>query len=569
MAGRIVLVALISIISIGLWSPDIMRFLGHPLGTTGFTVDSTGAVTSVDRGSPAERAGIRPGQRIDFAATPLSSRILIVNTILQNLQPVQRFPVTVVGERGRFTTLVSTEPEPAADLATMLPRMAFSLILLAAGIALVMLRPGKATWAFFIFAAFNPGQPINWVIWFGPPVYQIAMTVLTGPSFAILSLMAAVIFALYLLVEPPIHRWRLITEASAYVVGLTVALLSSWSIVATTYFGAPAPNFNGIVLALELSATIAPIVLLFATYASSDAPTRERVRWVILGFSVNALDFVYYFVSQTVTAISPPYWLWSALAGLDSVVVTITVLYAVLKHHVIDVNVAISRALVYTILSALLVGIFALVDLLFSRMLSVRSAGLMVDVGLALVLGFTFNSIHSRVDRFVDRVLFRVRHAAEEHMKTVIRGLPFAVSQNQVDRLLIEEPVRSFTLTGAELLASSEDSPFECRSAFGAPFPGLSVIAREDSLPVYLQGERCALRLNKHGWDTHAIAIPVFSHGDLIAIAIYGLHENGTDLDNEEIELFQELAVAGGNAYDRLEAQYLRERLRQMLPTRG
>ncbi len=569
MVGRLAIVALISLISIALWSPDILRFLGHPLGTTGFTVDPTGIVISVDSGSPAARDGIRPGQRIDFAATPLNSRILIANTILQNLQPIQRFPVTVVGNRGRFTTIVSSEPESATAIATILPRMIFSLILLAAGIALVTLRPSKATWGFFIFAAFNPGPPINWIIWFGPPVYQIVMTVLTGPSYAIVSQVAAVIFALYLLVKPPIHRWRRITEASAYVVGLTVAILASWSIVSTTYFGLPVPNYDGIVLLLELATTIAAVLLLFATYASSDPPTRERLRWVILGFSVNALVFVYYFASQTVTAIVPPYWLWSVLASLDSIAVTLTVLYAVFKHHVIDVNVAISRALVYTILSALLVGIFALVDLLFSRMLSTRSAGLIVDVGLALVLGFTFNSLHSRVDRFVDRVLFRVRHAAEEHIKTVIRGLPFAVSQNQVDRLLIEEPVRSFALTGAELLASSDASRFECRLAFGAPFPSLSAVARDDALPVYLQGERCALRLNKHGWDLHALAIPVFSHGDLIAIAVYGLHENGTDLDNEEIELFQELAVAGGNAYDRLEAQYLRERLREILLARG
>jgi hypothetical protein len=53
--------------------------------------------------------------------------------------------------------------------------------------------------------------------------------------------------------------------------------------------------------------------------------------------------------------------------------------------------------------------------------------------------------------------------------------------------------------------------------------------------------------------------VPVFSHGDLTAIAVYGLHANGTDLDSEEIMLFELLAAAAGNAYDRLEAKSLRE----------
>jgi hypothetical protein len=251
------------------------------------------------------------------------------------------------------------------------------------------------------------------------------------------------------------------------------------------------------------------------------------------------------------------------LACFDTFTLAFTVLYAVLKHHIIDINVAISRALVYTILSAIMVGAFALIDLFFSRALSARSAGLMADIALALVLGFFFNGLHFRVDRFVDRVLFRQRHTAEEHLRTVIRALPFTISEQQVDRLLVEEPVRSFALSGAVLFTCLDGGAFELRHRFGIS-PLFAVSSREDALPVYLQGEKRALRLNKHGWNVPAIAIPVFSHGELAAITIYGLHENGTDLDSEEIALFEDLAAAAGNAYDRLEAQRLREEVREL-----
>ncbi len=564
MINRLIIVVLVSLFSISLWAPDLPRVFGHPLGTPGFKIGHGNVVVAVDRGSPAERAGIHAGDRVDLAATPLHSRMLIVNANFQNLHPLQRFPVVVQSGNRRFTATISSEPESRADTATVLPRMVFALILLAAGIALVLLRPSRATWGFFVFSAFNPSATINTVIWYGPPVYQIAMTVGSSTAFSMASQLGALIFALYLLVKPPIARWRRITEALGYAVALSIAALATWEIVGAVYYGTPLGAAANVVSVLEIAMTIVPPLLLLITYASSDASARERIRWVIFAFTVNAFVFgVMYFTSEVAT-VTIPYWLWGTLGGIDAFTVAFTVLYAVLKHHIIDINVAISRAVVYTVLSAIAVGAFALVDLFFTRAVSAKNAGLMADIGLALVLGFFFNSMHARVDRLVDRVLFRNRHRAEEHLRTVIRAMPFTISDAQVDRLVVEEPVRSFALSGAVLFASDDNGTFELRHYFGVSPPRFSLTSREDALPLYLQGERCALRLNSHGWNVPAIAVPIFSHGDLTAICVYGLHENGTDLDNEESAMFEDLAAAAGNAYDRLEAKRLREEVREM-----
>jgi hypothetical protein len=488
-----------------------------------------------------------------------------VNAQFQNLHPIQRFAVRVVNGSQARTVTIPSDPETAADLITVLPRMVFVLILLAAGIALVMLRPSKATWGFFIFVALNAGAPVNAIIWLGPPAYQIAMGTWATIGWSLFSQLGAFIFALYLLVTPPIARWRRIAEITAYAITVATTGLSAWSVLSWTYRGVPLAAVNRITLGLEILAALAPPLLLAVTYASSSAATRERIRWVIFAFIVNAFVFMVVFVTgQGITNLTIPYWLWSALAGIDTVILATTVLYAVLKHHILDINVAISRALVYTILSAIIVGAFALVDVFFNRTVSARSAGLIADIALALVLGFFFNSLHYRIDRFVDAVLFRQRHAAEEHLRTVIRGMPFTVSETQVDRLVVEEPLRSFFLTSAALFGCTDTGQFELRHAIGTSLAGLVIASREDALPVYLQGERCALRLNKHGWDVAGIAIPIFSHGDLTAIAVYGLHQNGTDLDSEEIEMFEHIGAAAGNAYDRLEAQRLREEVREL-----
>lgn len=564
MTSRLLIVVLLSLFSVALWLPDMKRPFGHPLGTPGFTVGRGGRILTVDSGSPATRAGIRPGQRIDWLATPLESRIIIVNGSFQTLHPIQRFPVRIITGHGAFTASVASEPESRADLVTVLPRGFFELVLLCAGIALVLLRPSKATWGFFVFSLSGAGAPINETVWLGPPAYQIAMTIFSFIVFPFLSGLGAVIFALYLLHEVPPERWRRAGELITYSAGIAVVALGSWTTVAAILSGTSFAPVDAVLIALEISTAVAVPMLLLVTYSTSDAAARERLRWVLFGFTVNALiECFLFFTSQEVTYVAVPYWFYAVLSGIDTVVVGSTVMYAVLKHHIIDINVAISRALVYTILSAMAVGAFALVDLFFSRALSVRSAGLMADIGLALVLGFFFNTAHARVDRFVDQLLFKNRHLAEKHLHTVIRGMPFALSEEQVDTMICDEPRRSFALQGAALLGCADNGDFIARYSAGIS-TGVSLVRRGDPLPTYLQGERCALRLNEHGSDAQALAVPVFSHGDLAAIAFYGLHLNGTDFDAEEIALFEELAVAAGNAYDRLEAKRLRERVREL-----
>lgn len=566
MASRLIIVALLSAFSILLWAPDLVRPFGHPLATVGFTVGPSGQILTVDRGSPAERAGIRIGQRIDWQHIPVHSRILIANSNFHNLHPKQRFPVRVITRDRAFTVVVESELESRADLMTILPRAFLQLVLLFAGIALVLLRPSKATWGFFIFSLIGPGGPVNEIFWWGPPAYQIAATILVSIVTPIAAQIGSLVFALYLLHQEPLPLWRRVVEWTAYTLAAITIALGAWRTIENVFSGVSVGSIDYWILTLEFAVALSVPLILLATYSVSTPAVRERLRWVVFGFAINALIFSFLNVaSQEVTFIAIPYWLYAALSGVDTVVVAFTVLYAVLKHHVVDINVAISRALVYTILSAIIVGIFTLVDVIFTRALSARNAGLMLDIGLALVLGMFFNTMHRRVDHFVDHLLFKSRHMAEKHLHTVIRGMPFALSEDQVDAMVVEEPRRSFDLNGAALLACGEDGTgdFACRRSAGLSV-SIEKVLREDPLTTYLQGERCALRLNEHGSSVNALAIPIFSHGDLAAVAIYGLHNNGTDFDAEEIALFEQLAAAAGNAYDRLEAKRLRERVREL-----
>lgn len=335
MTKRLIIVALLSILSAGMWAPEILRPPGHPLGRPGFTVDRTGTIVSVDSGSGAERAGLRPGQRIDWRGTPLESRVILVDSSTNTLQPIQRFPVRVQTKDGAVLAVVNAEPESGSDFSTVLPRDVFALLLALGAIALVLLRPSKATWGFLIFVLFGRGAPVNEAVWVGPAAYRVAATILVGPIASAASSVGVVVFALYLLVEPPIARWRRVTEASAYSIGIAIAVLSTWSTIATIVYGTSIPAANTAGVALEIAIEIAVPVILFVTYYASGTFVRERLRWVLAGLLVNStVVSIIDFTSQAVPLFSPvPYWIYPFLSAIDSVVLCATVMYAMLHEQ--------------------------------------------------------------------------------------------------------------------------------------------------------------------------------------------------------------------------------------------
>ena len=336
MTRRLIIVALLSIFSAAMWAPEMLRPPGHPLGRPGFCVDRTGTIVTVDRGSGAERAGLQPGQRIDWRGTPLESRVVLVDSAANTLQPIQRFPVRVQTAHGSVLAVVNAEPEQGSDFSTVLPRDIFALLLTLAAIALVIARPSKATWGFLIFALFGRGAPVNEVVWLGPPAYRVAATLLLEPIASAASSVGLVVFALYLFVEPPILRWRRIAEVAAYCIGIAIAVLSIWSTISTVVYGTGVPAANTAGVALEIAVEIAVPVILFATYYVSVPPMRERLRWILAGLAVNsAIVSIIDFTSQAVPLFAAvPYWIYPFLSAIDSVVLLSTVLYAVLHAPV-------------------------------------------------------------------------------------------------------------------------------------------------------------------------------------------------------------------------------------------
>ncbi len=102
--------------------------------------------------------------------------------------------------------------------------------------------------------------------------------------------------------------------------------------------------------------------------------------------------------------------------------------YAVLKYRVFNFDFAISRALVFSVVSVLLLCAFGLIEWIYATMMHGGGAGhggqkssLVVDAALALVAYLVFNKLHGRLERVVERFLFEKWHVNERKLRAYVR----------------------------------------------------------------------------------------------------------------------------------------------------
>lgn len=547
-ARRLIIVCLSLLVLIVLDGPDLRRGLGHPLGSFGIDVNfSTGTVIGV--ASNAAAAGVRLGDRVELS----HARGLLTPMISFGTPDAgEAVMVPLVRDGRRIHAVVTTAAESSSSVDAAMLRELVGALSAVLGTLVLLRRPSTATWGFFFLMLIGCG-PSNDVYLIGAGSWPSVapLVYIASVSSGIVPQWGAIFFALHLLRAGPLPRWRRVAHWLAVAGTVAAGILAIASAGTYVYGSSPngllrtAASFFG-----TLPLFCAPLVLA-ATYVESKPDLRARLRWIIGGFSVALVCNV---VDQLGSAgnlgvIQMSYQVHSLLVCAIYVSIGLPVAYAVLKHHVIDVNVAVSRATVYTILSIAVVGVFALVDLFFTRALAAKNAGLIADMGLALILGFSFNTLHRHIDSFVDRILFKRRHIAEEHVARVTVAMRYAHSEAHVESMLLEEPKRAFGISGACLLSETQ------RKARDA-----------ETLASYLEGARTAVRLTTSQWNLAAldaswipaVAIPIFSHNALDAIIIYAMHADGTDLDTQEVALLERLCDAAGSALDRLEAERLR-----------
>jgi hypothetical protein len=169
-----------------------------------------------------------------------------------------------------------------------------------------------------------------------------------------------------------------------------------------------------VVIAGTLVSWVAWLAIQIPTYRHASGVHRQQLKWLYSGAAI--FVFAYFGVFLATLAVKAiPGWnnqsVTNVLAIGGTAALPACLGVAVLKYRLYELNRVISRVVSYSLITALLAGVFAGLVLLATRVLPVKSS---VAVAVAtLVIAALFNPLRRRVQRAVDRRFDRARYDAE------------------------------------------------------------------------------------------------------------------------------------------------------------
>jgi hypothetical protein len=583
--GQRALLALLTLYALALIVPDLYR-IARPLGSFGLAANADGLVYDV-RGpfateavSPAWQAGVRPGDRLDLAGmrcipvrTEVCASMLALWGGLNYVMPGRTATLLLVAaddRPARRVTLVAQQRPASRMLNLMLLLDQTAGVLFVRGAAwLVWLRPGGMTWGFFAYAIeFNPGQAFQFYAWLQQwPTAMLALAITSCLTQAG-GYTGFLLFALRVPSDATERRWRPVQRAlPVLAIGFLALALSSLGGI----FGYPTETAMRAALLVGFAVDVAALGILLSRRKDLAPRDYQRVRWVIWGCLIGLPAYLFAELSQ-VTSL-PSSLLGTAaipedifgLIYLVNGVLCLFVVQAVRHPTVVSVAIPLRRA---TVLGLLLsVPAFFLhqqMDVLDDLVRLPNWAWIAVASGLAFII----SRLHELSVRLADGLFDKEFRRAEAQLEQIGQSIQAAASLADIERLLVDAPVRSLRLVSAALFRE-QDGSFRRQVSIGwsttdadlLPAGDPLLAARFGATPYQLDEVSAADGRFPAGLARPLLGVPVGNPRRCFAVVLYSGHEIGTDLAGNERNLLAGLARHAVIAYAHVQSEMLHQRI--------
>jgi len=588
LAGRILLVGLVA------WAllmivPDLYRIV-RPLASAGFAVDNDGVIHDV-RGpfaapelSPAWRAGLRPGDRLDLPAmachlpTARSCMDLLATVGgmggMQLVRPGRVLTLAIMprdGSPARSVRIAAEQPEAKwLDQGVLLLNEVIATLFVLAAAWLVWTRPGWMTWGFLLYACwFNSGQNFMFYAMLQDrPILllaeEFAGAILQGVAYA-----GFLLFALRVPTDRTEAKWRRWQFALPLVATtFTVLQLLSYA----NNFGYRTEIASRATLLAGLAVGLAALLILLRRRRGLPPQDYQRMRWIIWGCTIGLPAFILAAILQSTTL-----WhsVWSVAAVPAEMPAGLYALYGVLgwfvfevvrRPRVVGVSIPLRRITIF--------GLMLSVPALFlhqqiEQLHHTLHLPTWAWIGLASVLLFLAGRAHELGVKLADRVFNRAFRQEVAALRTVSRDILHADGFDAIEARMVEAPMAALGLASAAVFRR-HDGLFR-RHGGGAGWTAhmadtldprdaaLTAIERGEPFPIDpADAERLGF---PPGLAAPTVAAPIGTRLHCYAVALYGPHATGADLSLDERAMLARLAADAALAYGRAETETLRRQV--------
>jgi hypothetical protein len=433
---------------------------------------------------------------------------------------------------------------------------------------LVWTRPGPMSWGFFLYVSwYNPGQGFVYYAYLQQwPLLLFAQDVLGGflQGAALAGLLIFTIRAPNDRLDP---KWRWLERVVpwlALVIGTTIA---ASNLVA---FGYRTEWLTRIGILTGFAIDFAAIGILLSRRKSLKPEDNQRLRWVLWGCLIGLPAFIFAEIAQGTTLLETAWGDFTpndvaiGLLYLANGVLCLFVFEAVRRPRVVNVTIPLRRV---TILGLSLSIPALLLHEAASNMQETLELPGWSWIGIGAVIAYLISRMHEfsveKAERFFNRHLDHIE-------ETLSRAIAKADTLADVERHLAEGPFQHLKLTSAAAFRH-HGGQFE-RHAEGHGWNS-NTTRRLDADAAFLApvvSHRRLADLREHAEDgldlpegvkRPIVGVPATIRGRLLALALYGPHHSGADLDSNERAMLARLADHAAEAYVEIENAALRKRI--------
>ncbi len=515
----------------------------------------TGAVKAVQPGTPAAAAGLLPGDRIDYARAPWTMRFWLRSGHLQAGRPA-RVPIIRRGRPGNITLIGQRPPPISAGLLVLDSAEIFATLLyIVLGCAFYFASRTKLSFAFMIFCVAMTGPFANTAWMHVVPRWAEPLAAFAGSLLPLFQTWAYLVLCLRFPTGEAIGRWRLVDRALPAIILLCLVTYYGHFYTVAFVDGENDLLYNSFVSFVWFTYFLGAAAFLARYWRTRGAET-IRMRWVVVALAVYLGILGAFFVGQVLRVNA----LWISYLTLFNPA-PFAFAYALVRGRIIDVRIFGGRAIVYGALTAIPVGLLAVVDWFFARRLQDARLATFLEVAVAVGFSFWLRGLHRRIERFVERVFFAGRHRALERVRHITRALPFSERIETIEAMLAGEIAAALQLASAAVFRAGDGD--YVRTASRDWEAAAERLDPDDPLVLFARSSRSGIHFDDVP-RTHAavpaadarpaFGLPVTVGRRVIAVVLYGNHVNGEPIDGEEEDLLNAAAHASATAYEHLHA---------------
>lgn len=253
-------------------------------------------------------------------------------------------------------------------------------------------------------------------------------------------------------------------------------------------------------------------LLLALGYAHARAEQRLRMRWilystggVLVAFIVQSIGFVESNPAFQVTMINIGIFIF--------ILAVIGYTYAVLRQRLVEVRVVLNRTLVYGVITAIVVGVFAAINSVVEHATLGKGAGLLLELIVPLALGIVLGTLRKYVDTYINRWLFRRQYRAEQALNDFARTCGYIEQPERLLDLTVRQVFDHSRARGVALYERDAQGYVRVRQQGDMGSPARVEV---DDL-VFVK-----LRAGDHEADLHEVASALGTDGYVFSMAVRG-----------------------------------------------